>query len=163
MLLLVSTLETKSRSSYCGHCYIQDMTPFVAPCPAKDEECCNNSQYAQSGGGQANCTQCKISSRYGCLEYSIVILLTIALQLASYHFNHWSKYLWVTVPRTGKRSIICPPFKKSNNALQCHLTLYLGFFNCFGSFRPFYLWNILKKLIPLVKLIYNSPWNWMFC
>ena len=53
--------------------------------------------------------------------------------------------IWLTVPRTGKRSIIRPCFLKSNNALQCHLTLYLGFVNCFGSFRPSIFVKYLEK------------------
>ena len=47
----------------------------------------------------------------------------------------WHSYIWVTVPRTGKRSIIRPHLKKSIKTLLCHLTLYLGFFKWFGLFR----------------------------
>ena len=54
-------------------------------------------------------------------------------------------HIWVTVPRTGKRSIIRPRLKKNNNALLFHLTLYLGFFQIIWVIQVLCICEIPRK------------------
>ena len=79
-------------------------------------------------------------------------------------FPSWGNLpIKVTVPRTGKRLIICPVFQKKNyNTLHGHLTLQLDFSFVSGHLVLGDIWKSLKTLVVIVKLANHSPWTWLF-
>ena len=118
------------------------------------------------------------SLQYSCFNHCKIHLSSINTQtrkpkgvsIFDYKFSTHSCLSFVTWFLCMKKNTYGSP------SIMRYTTLYDVIWLCIldlstvlGHLDLLYLWNILKKLIALVKLVYNSPWtwllgkNWIFC
>ena len=92
------------------------------------------------------------------------ILHIISHSLSGHQFEKINVYYSVyesPSPGRGKGPLYVLVLKKVTTLYDVIWLCILDFSTVLGHLELLYLWNPLKKLVTLVKLVYNSPWTWL--